>query len=226
MSELDKHQRRILRFIERYENQNGRTPSYEEIRQGTGMSSKDHVYRDVQALEEQHYVRREPSISRGISLLRTADGYPVTTFSYSIPVLPSISEQETHPKSDLDIQDWIEITRAMIPDAEDVFAFRVEGNSMIDALVHDGDLVVLKRQKSVRNGELAAVRLGSSRPKSATSLKRIYRYDGEVWLQPENPQIEASKLPASEVEIIGAVLCIIRNLPASDSVRIPRRRAA
>ena len=61
------NERSILRFIERYQNRFGRTPSYEEIREGTGMSSKDHVYRDVKTLEERKYLCRERGISRGIT---------------------------------------------------------------------------------------------------------------------------------------------------------------
>lgn len=217
MNALGEHERSILRFIEKYQNKFGRTPSYEEIRQGTGMSSKDHVYRDVKTLEDRKYVRRERSISRGITLLRTADGYPVTPHAYSIPVMGAIAAGNPIPlpEGTPTAPDWIEITRAMIPDAEDVFAVRVRGNSMIDALVNDGDTVVMKKQETAKNGELVAVRLKNDPTNIGITLKRFYRRDGHVWLRPENPTLGARKYKTSDVEIQGKVLCVIRNIPNS-----------
>ena len=126
------------------------------------MSSTDHVYRDVRSLEQAKYLKRDRGISRGITLLRTADGYPVNPNAYAIPILGTIAAGNPIPLPDSTwtaASDWIDITRGMIPDAEDVFAVRVRGNSMIDALVNDGDTVVMKKQDTARNGELVAVRL-------------------------------------------------------------------
>ncbi len=216
MKELDQDQRMILRFIERYQNEFGRVPSYEEIRKGTGMSSKDHVYRDVKALEQAKYLRCERGISRGITLLRTAEGYPVTASAYSLPVLGSIAAGTPIPLPDANTGaplDWVEVTRAMIPDAERVFAIRVRGNSMIDALVNDGDTVVLKQQDSARDGELVAVQLKNDPTNVGTTLKRFYRNKDQVRLQPENPTLEAIQVSADDVEIQGIVLCVIRQIP-------------
>jgi repressor LexA len=214
-----------LRFIERYQNKFGRTPSYEEIRKGTGMNSKDHVYRDVKTLEESRYLKRERSISRGITLLRTAEGYPVTQNGYSIPVLGAIAAGNPIPLAETPVAlDWIEITRAMIPDAEDVYAVRVQGNSMMDALVNDGDTVVMKKQDSARNGELVAVRLKKDPTNVGVTLKRFFRRNGDVWLQPENPVLLAKRYKASEVEIQGKVLCVIRHIPNGKAARALRPR--
>ncbi|MBI4787048.1 MAG: repressor LexA [Chloroflexi bacterium] len=226
MNALDEHERSILRFIERYQNKFGRSPSYEEIRQGTGMSSKDHVYRDVKALAERKYLKRERAISRGLTLLRTADGYPVTPNGYSIPILGAIAAGNPIPlpEGNSTTSDWIEITRGMIPDAEDVFAVRVRGNSMIDALVNDGDTVVMRKQESARNGELVAVRLKKDPTNVGVTLKRFFRRNGHVWLQPENPTLEAKKYNANEVEIQGQVLCVIRHIPNGKGTRPLRPR--
>lgn len=217
MGGLDCHAKAILRFIERYQNNCGRTPSYEEIRKATGMRSTDHVYRDVQALEAKGYVHRVPSISRGLALLRTADGYPVTPFSYTIPVLGTVSTKSGPVIPDAAVApfDWVDVMRTMIPDAENVFAIRVQGNSMIDALVNDGDTVVLKRQDSANDGELAAVRIKNDRGNSGTTLKRIYHRENYVWLKSEDPASEALRFGANEIEIQGLVLCIIRQIPPS-----------
>ena len=226
MNALGEHERNILRFIERYQNKFGRTPSYEEIRTGTGMSSKDHVYRDVKTLEARKYLKRERAISRGLTLLRTADGYPVTAHGYSIPIMGAIAAGNPMPlpEGNAPAPDWIEITRTMIPDAEDVFAVRVRGNSMIDALVNDGDTVVMKKQDTARNGELVAVRLKKDPTNVGVTLKRFFRRNGHVWLQPENPTLGAKEYGANEVEIQGKVLCVIRHIPNGKGSKTLRPR--
>lgn len=218
MKELDQDQCKILRFIERYQNEFGRVPSYEEIRTATGMRSKDHVYRDVKALEKLKYLRCQRGISRGITLLRTVEGYPMTASAYSLPVLGSISAGNPIPLPEVGANqplDWVEVTRAMIPDAEGVFAIRVHGNSMIDALVNDGDTVVLKQQDTARDGELVAVRLKNDPTNVGTTLKRLYSSKDRVRLQPENPTLEPIDVLADEVEVQGIVLCVIRQMPES-----------
>ncbi len=215
MSGLDEHGRRILRFIERYQNHYGRTPSYEEIRVEIGLRSKNHVYRDVKTLEHMGYLHREKGISRGITLLRTADGYVVTPHSVSIPVLGH-TLIESLPRVDDGgaPTDWIELTRAMLPDSEGVFAVRVNGDSMIDALVNDGDTVVMTRQDTACNGELVAVKIRNDPTNTGLTLKRYYRRNGHVWLKPENPALRARKYPTHDVHVEGKVLCVIRNIPA------------
>ncbi len=215
MDGLSTDEREILHCIERYQNQFGRTPSYEEIRVWTGMSSKDHVFRDVRTLEEKGYLHCERGISRGITLLRTANGYPVRSHSISIPTLGYIAAGEPIPLPEVDAAplDWVQIAREMLPDSEDVFAVRVRGNSMMDALMNDGDTVLMKKQDTARDGELVAVRLKNDPTNQGITLKRIFRQDGHILLQPENPALRAHQYPANQVEIQGKVLCVIRNIP-------------
>ncbi len=221
MSGLHEHERRILRCIERYQNRFGRTPSYEEIRVLAGMSSKDHVYRDVKALEHMGYLQCERSISRGITLLRSADGYRMTRHSISIPVLGDACAREPVPLVDDSNTpfDWIEMARSMLPDSEGVFAVRVRGNSMIDALVNDGDTVVMSKQDTARNGELVAVRIKNDPTNPGFTLKRFFRRNGQVWLKPENPELKAVKYAARDVHVEGKVLCVIRNIPIPNASR-------
>src|SRR5574341_885397 len=212
--ELGQDEHKILRFIERFQNKSGRTPTYAELMMGTGMSSKDHVYRDVKKLERCGYLRITRGISRGIALLHTAEGYPVTTGGYSIPLAGIITAGQPIPVPDPNVSplDWVEVTRSMIADAEGVFAVMVRGNSMIDALINDGDTVLLKRQETARNGDLVAVRLKTDPTNVETTLKRFYRMNGHVELRPENPMLKPIFAKAEEVEIQGTVLCVIRNV--------------
>ncbi len=218
MDGLSRDEREILHCIERYQNQFGRTPSYEEIRESTGMRSKDHVFRDVKTLEQKGYVHCERGVSRGIRLLRTANGYPVSTTSISIPALGYIAAGEPIPLPEVNQAplDWVQIAREMLPDSEDVFAVRIRGNSMMDALVNDGDTVLMKKQDTARNGELVAVRLKNDPTNQGITLKRFFRQNGHVVLQPENPQLQAQQYPAGDVEIQGKVLCVIRHVPHTD----------
>ncbi len=219
MEALQQDELEILRCIERYQNRNGRTPSYEEVRQCTGMSSKDHVYRDVQSLERKGYLRCERGISRGIVLLFNAAGYRMTPSSVSVPILGYVAAGEPIPLQDTNSTplDWIEITRSMLPETEDIFAVRVRGNSMIDALVNDGDTVVMKKQEVATNGELVAVRLKSDPTNHGITLKRFFRRNGTVWLVPENPELSAAKYRAGDVEVQGKVLCVIRSIPSAQA---------
>lgn len=219
MSELGQDERRILRFIERYSNQRAFSPTIEEIRVGVEIKSKDHVHRDLRELEKLDYVKIERGTSRGIVLLRTADAYPIIPGGWRIPVLGFISAGKPIPVPDANAQpiDWVDVTRAMLADTEHVFALRVRGDSMIDALVNDGDTIMLKRQETAQNGELVAVRLKNDPTNLGTTLKRFYHRRNRVWLQPENPTLRAKAYKPSAIEIQGKVLCVIRTMPHSNA---------
>ncbi|MEW5720589.1 MAG: transcriptional repressor LexA, partial [Chloroflexota bacterium] len=214
MLELGHDERNILRFIERFCNQRAFSPTIEEIRVGAAMKSKDHVHRDLKRLEQLRYVKIERGASRGIVLLRTADGYPIIPGGYRIPILGIIAAGKAIPLPEANAQpiDWVDATRAMLGDSENVFALRVRGNSMIDALVNDGDTIILKRQETAQNRELVAVRLKNDPTNPGTTLKRFYRYKNRVCLQPENPTLKAKYYKPTEVEIQGKVLCVIRKI--------------
>lgn len=226
MSGLEQDERAILRCIERYQNRSGRTPSYEEIRVLTRMYSKDHVYRDVKALERKGFLRCERGISRGITLLRNAEGYRITPHSIALPVLGLAAAGDPIPQmGDNDAPlDWIEIARSMLPETEGVFAIRVRGNSMIDALVNDGDTVVMTKRETASNGQLVAVRIRNDPTNPGVTLKRFFRQNGHVWLRPENPEHKAKMFKSGDVQVEGVVLCVIRNLPPNKFARPIRPR--
>lgn len=224
MNELRLDETAILRLIERFQNKHGFSPTVEEIREQTGMRSKDHVYRDLKSLEARGFLQIARRVSRGITLLRTADGIRVTAGGYLVPIWGFITAGTPIPLPDPSAPpiDWIQVTRQMVPDSEGVFALRVHGNSMIDALVNDGDTIILKRQTIARNGELVAVRLKNDPTIHATTLKRFYRINEHVLLKPENPTFKQIRAKADEVEIQGKVLYVIRDVPGNDKKIRPR----
>lgn len=120
---------------------------------------------------------------------------------------------QTQPDAYAPSPDWVAVACSMIADAEGVFVVRARGNSMIDALVHDGDTVVLKRHETARNGELVAVRMKTDPTNAETMLRRFYRVNGHIELRSENPMLKPIFAQPEEVEIQGTVLCVIRNVP-------------
>ncbi|MBE9506569.1 MAG: repressor LexA, partial [Chloroflexi bacterium] len=116
------------------------------------------------------------------------------------------------PASDFPLMgdETIELTRDILGDPEGLYALQVEGNSMIDALVHDGDIVVMRHQQRVENGEMAAVWL---KERGEVTLKRFYQEEsGDVRLQPANPTMRAIYVAPSQVEVQGKVVMVIRQL--------------
>jgi repressor LexA len=224
MNQLDQHTRNILRFLERYLNRFGGSPSFEEIRKGARMNSKDHVSRDLGELERLGYVRIKRGKSRSIILLRTADGYPVTAGEYRIPLWGIITAGAPIPLPDANAQplNWIEVTRAMLHDSEDVFALYVRGDSMIDALVNDGDVVILRKQETAKHGEMIAARLKTDPTNPVTTLKRIHYENDQIVLKPENPMFAPISVRPDDIEIQATVLCVMRNT-ARDGTTNPLR---
>jgi repressor LexA len=211
LAELDHHARTILRFIERYQTKHGFSPTYEEIRVGAEMSSKDHVSRDLKRLAQLAYIQIKRKASRGIVLLQTADGYPVIPGGYRIPVRGYITAGQPIPLPDANSApiEWIDVMRTMIPDPEGIFALRVRGDSMIDALVNDGDTVILRATHLATNGDFVAARLRNDPTNLETTLKVFYRDGNQIKLQPRNPKLYPRWYDPNDVEIQGKVFCVI-----------------
>jgi len=128
----------------------------------------------------------------------------------SIPFLGYIVASEPLPVAPLSGAVTVEIDRALFgKDVADLFALQVQGNSMIDALIHDGDTVILRHQERVENGEMAAVWLNSN---AETTLKKVYYEGSRVRLQPANPTMGPIFVPADDVQIQGKVVMVIRQL--------------
>ncbi len=103
----------------------------------------------------------------------------------------------------------VELTRDIVKDVKGIYALEVQGDSMIDALINDGDIVLMRHQERVENGELAAVWL---QDQEETTLKRFYLEGARVRLQPANPTMQAMYFPAESVQVMGKVVCVIRQM--------------
>ena len=227
-SGLSPRHKKILTFLETFLSERGYPPSIREIGDHTQISSTSVVNYYLNQLEEMHYIERESNVSRGINLLRTSNGSlwqnmksAVTTIAdtlISIPLVGNIvaGEPMPVPASDFsyyDPESGIDVARSLLPAGdrmEDLYALRVHGDSMIDAMVNDGDIVVMKKTNQARNGEMVAIWLND---RDETTLKYFYLENGHVRLQPANPTMKPIIInDPSIVEVQGKVVLVIRQL--------------
>ncbi|MBI4675597.1 MAG: hypothetical protein HY741_28465 [Chloroflexi bacterium] len=199
MTQLDEHGARILAFVERYQHQHHRSPTYREIGAAVGLVSNDHVARDLNRLVQQGFLSFTPGVSRSIVLLKTPRA---RTRANALP-LPYFGSAALNPARD----ELGQLAADLFEDEKDTFLLRARGAAMQDALLNDGDLVVVKRGASFNDGDMLAVYL---RQPKRTTLKYLYRDDGRVRAHSPRPDAPPEYFRSSEIEIRGSVLAIVR----------------
>jgi repressor LexA len=212
---LEDQQQRILECIRDFIQERGYPPTVRDIARELGISSTSVVDYHLRRLEQARWIERDPRSSRGIRLTAAgARGLGLGEI-VSVPLLGDIAAGEPIPvpSSDfslLGVEETIELTRSIVGDPQDLYALRVRGNSMIDAMVHDGDIVIMRPAEEVANGEMAAVWL---RDREEATLKRVYWEGGRVRLQPANPTMEPIYIDdPRQVQIQGKVVMVIRRV--------------
>lgn len=212
---ISKKQRRILEFVGDYIGDNGYPPSMREICSALGISSTSVVSYNLDRLEEAGYIARDRDVSRGLRLAQAGQAHLMSNEVLRLPLLGRIvaGEPVPVPSSDFALMgdETIEVSRELLGDLEGLYALEVEGNSMVDALVNDGDIVIMHYQKRVENGEMAAVWL---RGEGEVTLKHFYQEEGgRIRLQPANPRMGPIYVDdPARVEIQGKVVMVIRKL--------------
>lgn len=214
---LSDRQRRMLDFIVHFSEESGYPPSIREIGKAVGISSTSVVNYNLNRLVEEGYLSRDQNVSRGIRLtekLSRASQKVVDTLR--IPLVGRIFASEPVPLPSTDspmfgVDEAIEITRDMIPsDGEGLFALEVRGDSMVDAMINEGDIVVMKQEPEWRNGDMVAVWLED---KEETTLKHIYREGNRIRLQPANPTMSPIYIENPQnVQVQGKVMLVVRQL--------------
>ena len=218
---LSERQRKILEFFHKFQQMRDYPPTIREIGEAVDISSTSVVNYNLNRLEEMGYIEREPTVSRGMRLLEPAlslvrDGVAAMKDLrdlIEVPVVGRIvaSEPVPVPGSDFDYMpdEFIPLARGLVKDESNLYALEVQGDSMVDALVNDGDIVIMRRQSNAVNGEMVAVWLHNS---EETTLKKFYLERDKVRLQPANPYMDPIYVDASEVEIQGKVVLVVRQL--------------
>lgn len=204
---LSTRQEAILQFINQFLQQNGYPPSIRDIGQAVGISSTSVVNYNLRILEREGYISRDPEVSRGLRLV--GQGLDMEHL-ISVPLLGRIAAGDPIPvPGDAVPEEHLELARGILRDDEGLYALQVQGESMIDALVNDGDIVVMKHQEIAENGDMVAVWL---RDREETTLKKFYHEGDRIRLQPANPTMEPIYATPSNVEVQGKVVMVIRQL--------------
>jgi repressor LexA len=199
---LSMKQQSILRFIRSFIRDKDYPPSIRDIQEGCSISSTSVVDYNLKALERLGHIKRDREVSRAIELIGRKR-------SRSVPVIGQIAAGQPIPVPSADtwlqqeFEEAIEVTDDMTGGKENVFALRVKGTSMIDALVNDGDLVLMEQTASADNGDMVAVWL---KDREETTLKKIYYEGDRIRLQPANSTMEPIYAKPSDVEVQGKVL--------------------
>ncbi len=212
--------RKILEFLVNFQEKHGYSPSIREIGQCINVKSTSLVDYYVEQLHQEGYIERDKRVSRSIRVLKSLYGGVSQQVSelFTIPIWGRIGASLPVPMpptegSYFDPESTVEIARSLLPSRErvnDLFALEVSGHSMIDAMVNDGDIVIMKRTQNANNGEMVAVWLEDS---NETTLKYFYKESGHVRLQPANPTMAPIIIQNPEhVRIQGKVVMIVRRV--------------
>ena len=213
MDDLSPRQQAILAFVQSHAEECGYPPSIREIGKHCDISSTSVVNYNLNILEQKGYIQRQREISRGIRLtMRAEDAMSDTTSHIPLAGVIVAGYPVPIPDSDFSVFDeMIAVTRDMVRDPRKAYALRVEGDSMIDALVDDGDIVVVQHQQHAQNGDMVAAWL---KDEKETTLKYFYWEEGKqmIRLQPANPAFEPIYAHPSNLEIQGKVVAVLRQV--------------
>lgn len=214
--DLSARQKRILSYIRQSFIDHGRPPTIREIGRAAGISSTSVVNYNLNILQEKGLIQRDREVSRGVRLVdreAVVRAHAPGARVLRVPMLGRIVAGEPVPVPDsaqMDVEESIALTRDIVQEAGPIYALQVKGDSMIDALIHDGDIVIMKPDTEARNGDLVAAWLKAERE---TTLKRFYwEKGGKVRLQPANPTMNPIYVEASNLEIQGKVIAVIRQV--------------
>ena len=205
--ELSDKQRRILAFVERFLEERDYPPSIRDIQQGCDISSTSVVDYNLKRLEEKGMLRRDREISRAIQLPAGGGG---RRRAQTVPLLGKIAAGRpipTPPEVLPPGYDEVEVTEEQTRGRPNAFALRVEGTSMIDALINDGDIVILEPTHSCDDGDMVAVWL---KDENETTLKKFFHEGKRIRLQPMNAAMAPIYTAPDNVEVQGRVLSSIR----------------
>lgn len=201
---LTERQKAILEFIADYQKRTGISPTHREIRDEFGYSSFGTVYKHLKLLQQKGYLHRDWNQKRGLELLRAVPGKELD-HSSEVPFMGLIAAGQ--PIEALPSPETVSVPSHLFEGAgSNHYVLRVSGESMIDEGIYDGDLVVVQRRESAQPGEMVVALVGGD----AATLKRFYPDGENVRLQPAHPHMQAIVVPASDVQVQGVVVGLMR----------------
>ena len=202
MEQTTERQRRILEVIREFTAERGYPPSVREIGERVGLSSSSTIHAHLKTLERHGLISRDPTKPRALRSEVGRNGSPVPD-TVVMPVIGKVAAG-----APITAQENIEgefVLPASFARGSENFMLRVQGDSMVDAAILDGDLIVVRPQRTANNGEIVVAML-----EGEATVKRFYREDGRIRLQPENAAMEP--IYSSDVTVVGRVEAVVRKL--------------
>ena len=207
---LTARQQQIWNYLVEYVDGHGYPPTVREIGEEVGLASPSTVHAHLANLERAGLLRRDPTKPRALELIGRERAEPgtVTTESLGVARLPLLGEIAAGAPllAEQNIEEYLTLPSSTGGD----FLLRVRGDSMIEAGILDGDLVIVKSAQEARNGEIVVVLAGNDESADEATVKTFYREDGRIRLQPENAALQP--IYADYVQILGRVVGVFREL--------------
>jgi len=208
--QLTARQQEIWQFLVDYVDRHGYPPTVREIGEAVGLASPSTVHAHLANLERAGLLRRDPTKPRALDLIghrREARGdEPAAPEQPKLPLLGQIAAGGPR-LADQNVEDYVELPERI---AKGDFLLRVKGESMIEAGILDGDILVVQRAQDARNGEIVVALAGDDESADEATVKTFYRENGRIRLQPENAALEP--IYADHVQILGRVVGVFREL--------------
>jgi repressor LexA len=208
---LTGRQQEIWDFLVEYVDNHGYPPTVREIGEKVGLASPSTVHAHLANLERAGFLKRDPTKPRALELIghrRKDAAAPARADVHKLPLLgeiaaggPLLAEQ--------DVEEYLAVPEPLSRGGEE-FLLRVKGDSMVDAGILDGDYVVVQRQQTARDGDIVVALAGEDESADEATVKRYFREDGRVRLQPENSTLDP--IYANHVAILGKVIGVFRSV--------------
>jgi repressor LexA len=207
-AELTGRQREIWSFLVEYVDRHGYPPTVREIGEAVGLASPSTVHAHLANLERAGLLRRDPTKPRALELVGRDKGAAKAETAAELPKLPLLGQIAAGGPllADQNVEDEIAVPENLRGD----FLLRVKGDSMIEAGILDGDVVVVRRAQDARDGEIVVALAGDDETADEATVKRFFRERGQIRLQPENSALEP--IYARHVQILGRVVGVFREL--------------
>ena len=204
---ISQTRQRILNFIRGFIDDRGYAPTVRDILKGCSISSTAVVQHHLNILEREGHIHRDPEVFRSIQLLDRSN-------IIHIPLLGSIAAGSPIPVPssetwEIEPLEILELTDEFTQGKKEVYALKVKGLSMVDALIDDGDIVLMQSANTANDGEMVAVWL---KDRQEATLKKFFREPNQIRLQPANSQMQPIYADPNNVEVQGKVIGVIRNL--------------
>src|SRR5579884_28186 len=202
MEETTERQRRILEVIRQFTAERGYPPSVREIGERVGLSSSSTIHAHLKTLERRGFITRDPTKPRALRSEVQPSGSPVPE-TVVMPVIGKVAAGVPITAQE-NIEDEFVLPASFARGSEN-FMLRVQGDSMVEAGILDGDLIVVRPQRTANNGEIVVAMVDGE-----ATVKRFYREEGRIRLQPENAAMEP--IYCTDVTLVGRVEAVVRKL--------------